>query len=280
MAEEKENWKYLLINGPSNYIEVNNPGYEKGKLSSIEDVRPITNKDHQGNIIAPTVEFVEIAKRTAYREFFKKPFKNLLVLTGAGSSMDVGGKSMWQLWDTAERKFEIEEKDSKITNSHFKVLCTTLKFDYDSKNLESLLSQIEGVIKFSDDIEIPFNKVKLKLSEIKKIIFETIKSECTIPAPDSKGNFPHKIFLDKVLQRKPTSPRVKIFTLNYDTLFEAAAQSVNAVVIDGFSFTLPRTFSGRLFDYDIVQREGSKLKEEDNFIQRVFHLHKLHGSVT
>ena len=50
-------------------------------------------------------------------------------------------------------------------------------------------------------------------------------------------------------------------------------------MIDGFSFTFPRTFSGRFFDYDIVQREGSKLQEEDNFIQRVFHLHKLHGSV-
>ena len=62
-------------------------------------------------------------------------------------------------------------------------------------------------------------------------------------------------------------------------LFEYAATEVNAIVIDGFSFTIPRTFSGRFFDYDIVQREGSKLKEEDNFIPRVFHLHKLHGSL-
>lgn len=277
---EKENWKYLLINGQSSKIEVNNPKYDKGQLISIEGARPIVDKNEKGEAIEPTVEFVQSAKRAAYKEFFKKPFKNLLVLSGAGSSMDVGGKSMWQLWDTAERKFDIEEEDSKITNSHFKELCTTINFDYDSKNLESLLSQIEGVIKFSEDIEIPFKKAKLRLSEIKKVVFDTIKSECTITAPNSTANFPHKTFLDKVLQRKPTSSRVKIFTLNYDTLFEAAAQSVNAVVIDGFSFTLPRTFSGRLFDYDIVQREGSKLKEEDNFIQRVFHLHKLHGSVT
>jgi len=54
---------------------------------------------------------------------------------------------------------------------------------------------------------------------------------------------------------------------------------VNEIIIDGFSFTYPRTFSGRLFDYDIVQREGSKIQEEDNFIERVFHLHKLHGSL-
>ena len=70
-----------------------------------------------------------------------------------------------------------------------------------------------------------------------------------------------------------------MFTLNYDLLFEYASEEINAVMIDGFSFTNPRTFSGRFFDYDIVQREGSKLQEEDNFIHRVFHLHKLHGSL-
>lgn len=280
MIDKVENWKYVLINGQTSKIEVKNPKYDKGKLISIDETRPIINKNEKGEPIAATPEFVEFAKRAVYGEFFKKPFKNLLVLSGAGSSMDVGGKSMWQLWNIAERMFEVEEKDSKITNSHFKELCATISFNYDSKNLESLLSQIEGVIKFRGDIEVPFNKSKPKLSEIKKVIFETIKTECTIPTPKLTDNFPHKIFLDKVLQRKPTNSRVKVFTLNYDTLFEAAAQNVNAVVIDGFSFTLPRTFSGRLFDYDIVQREGSKLKEEDNFIQRVFHLHKLHGSVT
>ena len=103
------------------------------------------------------------------------------------------------------------------------------------------------------------------------------KDKCTIPSPS--GNFPHKSLLEKLLQRKQTNPRIKIFTLNYDLLFEYAATEMNAIVIDGFSYTFPRTFSGRYFDYDIVQREGSKLKEEDNFVQRVFHLHKLHGSL-
>ncbi|HRH03894.1 MAG TPA: SIR2 family protein [Bacteroidia bacterium] len=117
----------------------------------------------------------------------------------------------------------------------------------------------------------------MKLSTIKSELFELIKTHCSLSKP--KDEFPHQVFLEKLLQRKQTSPRVKVFTLNYDLLFEYAATEVNAIVIDGFSFTLPRTFSGRFFDYDIVQREGSKLKEEDNFIQRVFHLHKLHGSL-
>jgi hypothetical protein len=67
--------------------------------------------------------------------------------------------------------------------------------------------------------------------------------------------------------------------LNYDTLFEQAGRKKNFTIIDGFSFSHPRTFSGRNFDLDIVSRNSSRVKEEDNFVQKVFHLYKPHGSV-
>jgi hypothetical protein len=272
-----EQWDYLLLNGQSSYIKIKDPKYNGIELEEFESIEPLKFKNEKNEEVKPSVEQVQIEKRNIYREFFKKPFKNLLILTGAGSSIGVGGKSMYQLWDIAERNYFVEEKDSKIINSDFQTLCSEIRFDYATKNLEALLSQIEGCIRFSEDKEIQFKEGKLKLSEIRKQIFETIRIACTITT--SPENTPHKKFLEKVLQRKQTSPRVKIFTLNYDTLFENAAQSSNAIIIDGFSYTMPRTFSGRYFDYDIVQREGSKLKEDDNFIQRVFHLHKLHGSI-
>jgi hypothetical protein len=281
MAEEiVENWTHILINGKSKKLEVKvKPSdFNKGRLVNLSEIRPFNNKDSEGNEIKPTAEIANNEKRKFFKAFFQKPFKNLVLLSGAGSSMDVGGKSMYQLWIIAERKFYFEEKESKIVNSDFKDLCSTINFDYESKNLEALLSHIEGVIKFSGDTEIELKESKKNLSEIKKVIFETIKEECTIDTPPKEA-FPHKVLLEKILQRKQTSPRVKVFTLNYDLLFEDAATEANAIVIDGFSYTFPRTFSGRYFDYDIVQREGSKLKEEDNFIQRVFHLHKLHGSI-
>lgn len=274
-----ENFDYLFINGQSNFIKVNNPIYDGIILKDFESIEPLVFKNEKDEIVKPTIDQVQNEKRKYYVEFFKKPFKNLLVLTGAGSSIGVGGKTMYQLWDIAEREYFIEEKDGSIINSDFKTLCAAINFEYESKNLESLLSKIEGVIKFSVDLEINMNdKSKKKLSEFKTEIFKIIVKECTIPNP-SIDNFPHKIFLDKILQRKLTNPRVKLFTLNYDTLFEDAARATNTVVIDGFSFTLPRTFSGRSFDYDLVQREGSKLKEEDNFVPRVLHLHKLRGSI-
>lgn len=281
MEEEStriEKWSFLLINGKSGNIEVKNAKFDKGQLTNIDEIRNYPKEDSEGKTIDHTAELANKLKRDSYIKFFKKPFKNLLFLTGAGSSMDVGGKSMYQLWDIAERKFHIEEKEGKIIESDFRLLCTKIHFDYESKNLESLLSHIEGVIKFSGDSKITFKNEEKSLSDIKKVIFDTIRTECTIPTP-LNDSFPHKILLEKVLQRKQTSPRVKLFTLNYDLLFEDAATATNAIIIDGFSFTFPRTFSGRYFDYDIVQREGSKLKEEDNFVQRVLHLHKLHGSI-
>ena len=192
--------------------------------------------------------------------------------------MDVGGLSMGQLWEETKKMYLIEKTGESEEIDGLELIQEIVKYKNNDTNLEALLSQIEGFCKFSGDCEVELGQDKKKLSEIKEEIYNLIKNKCTITAP-SNGSFPHKVLLEKVLQRKQTSPRVKVFTLNYDLLFEDAATAVNAIIIDGFSFTFPRTFSGRYFDYDIVKREGSKLKEEDNFIQRVFHLHKLHGSI-
>jgi len=276
-TEIEENWTHILINGKSKTLEVKvKPSdFEKGRLVNLSEIRPFNNKDSEGKDINPTAELANVEKRKVYTSFFQKPFKNLIILTGAGSSMDVKGLSMAQLWDEAVKEFKTEEVDG-LNN-----IIEAVKFPKektDKKDIEALLSQVEGFIKFSEDKEIEFKDGKKKLSQLKDLLFKLIQDRCTIPTPSNEA-FPHKVLLEKVLQRKQTSPRVKVFTLNYDLLFEDAATAANAIVIDGFSYTFPRTFSGRYFDYDIVQREGSKLKEEDNFVQRVFHLHKLHGSI-
>ena len=86
---EKENWKYILINGKFKQIEVKNPVYEKGVLTSIDDLKPFDEKDDEGKRKKPNLQNANSLKRSIYTEFFKKPFKNLLIFSGAGSSMDV-----------------------------------------------------------------------------------------------------------------------------------------------------------------------------------------------
>ena len=89
----------------------------------------------------------------------------------------------------------------------------------------------------------------------------------------------HLDFIKKLTSRKTKQSRLKIFTTNYDRAFEEAGAEGGYVIIDGFSFTQPRKFSGKYFDYDIVVRENSRTSSTENFASNVFHLYKLHGSV-
>lgn len=262
-GKSEGNLSFLFVNGPEKYLTATDVVIENGELISFGQLDPFQKKDQDGNDLTPTVEDANKVKRKLYKDFFRKSFKNVLILSGAGSSIDVGLPLMTDLWQMVKRE---------ITDPVFKEICE--KINHRTVNdFEALISRLEGVIQYSEDFVIQ----NRKLSDYREDILKVIQQETKLEEPS--GDFPHVKLLDKLLQRKQTNSRVKVFTLNYDLLFEKAANKLNAVVIDGFSFTSPRTFSGRFFDYDIVQREGSKVNEEDNFITRVFHLYKLHGSL-
>ncbi|MEQ8413221.1 MAG: SIR2 family protein [Imperialibacter sp.] len=216
-------------------------------------------------------QFAIQAKRNKYQKFLNRQFENLVVLTGAGSSVSVGegekkGRLLSQLWDDTR---------DKLGESKLNAFCELVKYsdkkdDAYVKNLEKLLSVANAAKDFvpsTKDINIP-----TIIEEIEALI----KEKCELKLPHDA---PHHAFIEKITRRKVTLPRAKVFTLNYDTLFEQAGRKGNFTIIDGFSFSFPRYFSGRNFDYDVVLRDKSRLKEEDNFINRVFHLYKPHGSV-
>ncbi|CAD9196040.1 hypothetical protein QAC21B_02179 [Acinetobacter bohemicus] len=50
-------------------------------------------------------------------------------------------------------------------------------------------------------------------------------------------------------------------------------------VIDGFTFSTPRIYSPQFFDYDIIKRDGNIASNTPKYLEGVFHLYKLHGSV-
>lgn len=215
-------------------------------------------------------DFREVAQRKK-RDYYKKKLEkllqadNLLLLTGAGTSIGFGGKTMYQLWKEVE--------DIKYTKNgskgDFNKFCELIEFDQSNKDLELLLSEAE--------INIKSKKVTPKwFIEIKRDIELTIKQQCSFNLTDFNT---HLALIQKLTQRKISKNRLKIFNLNYDMCFEQAAQEGGFVVIDGFSFSQPRVFNGRYFDYDIVRRENSRISAEENYVDKVFHLYKPHGSV-
>ncbi|WFS03041.1 SIR2 family protein [Rhizobium tumorigenes] len=68
-----------------------------------------------------------------------------------------------------------------------------------------------------------------------------------------------------------------MFTTNYDLCFEVAARRSGFIVVDGFAFGSETIFDSSQFSYDVVRRSGGE--EKSDFIENLFHLHKLHGSV-
>lgn len=221
-------------------------------------------------------------KRNKYKQFLNNQFENLIILTGAGSSVGVGreiagedadstkrGKLLSDLWDDTKEK---------LTEEVLNRFCELVKYnekdgDIYVKNLEKLLSCANASKDYVVDTA---ENDKINIADTIISIEELIREKCELLLPDGS---PHEIFLERISKRKVTLPRVKLFTLNYDTLFEQAAKKKGFTIIDGFSFSFPRIFSGNNFDHDIVLRDRRGVKEEDNFIKKVIHLYKPHGSV-
>ncbi|WP_427146051.1 SIR2 family protein [Rhizobium leguminosarum] len=118
----------------------------------------------------------------------------------------------------------------------------------EAERIESYLTEAEGVIRAAVD-------------------FMTEDVELSV----------HESFLRRVARRSARRTRTKLFTTNYDLCFEMAARRSGFVVIDGFAFGNEARFDSAQFSYDVVRR--SVTEERSDYIENLFHLHKLHGSV-
>lgn len=190
---------------------------------------------------------------------------NVAVLTAAGTSLDNyenSGKTRTTLWEHC--LIEINAIIAFLDKQHLKDKVE----DYvKAKDIEKLLSYL-----------LLYERVNSKIPEdLVEKLEKKIAEACKLDL--HKDNNHHGLFLRKLTSRKLTYPRLELYTLNYDTLFEQAAKRLGYTIIDGFSFSHPREFSGRNYNFDIVRRENSRMRKEENYAPDVFKLFKLHGSI-
>lgn len=253
--EEKKNMEILIRRGDT-------VSYDSNKLYRNNIEIPKIDGDKRC-----TKDRAEAEKQVFYDTFFRQPFKHIIILAAAGTSLDNGsnkGETRNGLWKSGRDIIKQLYKELLPCDNKLRRIAS-------DKDIEAFLSHILLVEKISEE---KASRLKPLREQLEKIIRDACQLEL------DSSNAPHKTFLDKITARKASEPRVQLFTTNYDTLFEQAAQEGGYAVIDGFSFTFPRTFSGRYFDYDIVQRERTRLKDEESFVSKVFHLYKMHGSLT
>jgi hypothetical protein len=157
-------------------------------------------------------------------------------------------------------------------------------------NLEAYLSHLHmwraGMDEFSNGAT--FNLVSgsilvVNKTQIDRLIREINRGLSSLVDLPTRGNEEslkdHRRFIKKILTRPLNLRRANLFTLNYDTLIEKAADGEGAVLVDGFVGTLRRTFRPESYDLDFyfpAQTTEGRVHRFD----RALHLYKLHGSIT
>lgn len=221
-------------------------------------------------------EFKEYAINAAYQQIQKDicayvaHFKNIAVLTAAGTSMENGkntGKTRKELWESYKAEINAIQEVLTQNEGFLKEHCLEI---VKAQNIEDFLSFTILYEKLNGPI-IKDGK------ELRLLLEKKIADACRLKLDDENRH--HQDFLRKLTARKPGDPRVQLYTTNYDTLFEQAATRLNYTLIDGFSFSYPRIFNGNNFDRDIVYRTKTRINQEESFVPGVLQLFKLHGSV-
>ncbi|MCT4558258.1 MAG: SIR2 family protein [Pelagimonas sp.] len=206
---------------------------------------------------------------------------NVVVLLGSGASFSArndGGPNapgMWHLWEAVKNGC-----GEAVFNDIAKSVIGHVPTDGE-ENIEALLSLCKMSIEllevraekdaaFLDRDRLEQLKDFVAFAEreiLAKVGF--VRNDTELPA--------HIGFLRKFARRSPEKPRVKLFTTNYDLCIETAGVRLGVVLIDGFSHSAEQRFNRDHFDHDIVRRAASGTKAD--YLDGVFHLYKLHGSV-
>jgi hypothetical protein len=159
-----------------------------------------------------------------------------------------------------------------------------------SINLEAYLSHLHmwraAMDEFSQSVT--FNLAQGRIlampkNRIDRLIQENNRSLTSLVDLPTRGNEEslkdHRRLIRKILTRPLNLRRANLFTLNYDTLIEKAADAEGAVLVDGFVGTLRRIFRPESYDLDFyfpAQTTEGRVHRFD----RALHLYKLHGSIT
>lgn len=246
----------------------------EGKLYIDGVEKTISEEDKAAGISVENVGNSECQKY--YQEILKKlPVSNLVILSGAGTSVRIGssnhgdgGLTMDALWDALNNSKLIELHTDNKTFGAFCIACSYSETYPDGE----IIKDLEKLLDFANRKAYSDATIKGQIDTIQRFIIKC----CTLSIGKDDS---HSIFLRKITKKKIKDARIKLFTTNYDTLWEQAAAKDRFTIIDGFTYSYPRMFNGRFFDFDIVVRERTRMKDEDSFIPKLFHLYKVHGSI-
>jgi hypothetical protein len=201
--------------------------------------------------------------------------ENLNFLCGSGTSVGVGGKTI----NTGSTPFSeiLTELNALSRKSEFQ---------------KNIIAYLEG----SDLLEIKLDKINqeylyylnnkkdtLTADKIKKILNRILKEFVTsyVPFPEDYAVDKlvlHQLFISKIVSRKETINRPRIFTLNYDLAFENACEKIGVDYNNGFRGTHLRKFDPDTYYNESYIKQTSP--EKGKRLSTYLNIYKLHGSIS
>ena len=174
--------------------------------------------------------------------------------------------------DILERKSEIDRRGAKPLEVNFEQVLAAL-YRWQSvllKKGERL--RVDG----TPNVDIRSTDLDKSLNYATRALARA----CGLPTAGKKlGLITYRTLIRKLLTRPLNLRRANVFTLNYDTLVEQAADAAGVVLLDGFTGAQCRVFRPESYEQDLYFPTETTEGRVHRF-DRVLHLHKLHGSIT
>lgn len=221
--------------------------------------------------------------------------ENVVVLTGSGTSVSAGGKTMADLevtvFETIEALTDLHESITPIIKARRDAIAKANQTE--SLGFEAWLSFVANALVVGQTEDAPFSgltwpgtpvpsleNIQWFIDRLRMAIF----AECALSLPatglatSATEIPPHLAFLSKLVARDSNLGRTHLFTLNYDTLFEQALELLGVQYFDGFTGRAAARFDPSVYGLDIYYpgevAEG-RVRRFDKFL----HFYKLHGSI-
>lgn len=201
--------------------------------------------------------------------------ENLNFLCGSGTSVGIGGKTI----NKGENPFEPIIKELKeITpqNDHIKQLIKFFESDILlEKKFDKINQEYLYYLNNKEDVE-SATEIKSYLDKALKIFVEKY-----VPFPIeyvSENLGIHELFINKIISRKETLSRPKIFTPNYDLAFENSCEKIGVSYNNGFRGVHMRKFDPDTFHNETYIKQDSA--DKGKRIATYLNIYKLHGSIS